>query len=93
MILISVFVTTKNEDRFQWVDGYKIQNGRMTGTNNGTPGTDANAIVKKQLQLMCFTTTAKQLYIHPGLRLRRSKYQLIGTADLTRAGTNLTGSW
>jgi Fe(3+) dicitrate transport protein len=29
-------------------DGYKIQNGVMNRTNNGTPGTDANAVVKAE---------------------------------------------
>jgi Fe(3+) dicitrate transport protein len=36
------------EDRFQWVDGYAIQNGVMNRTSNGTPGTDANKITKAE---------------------------------------------
>ena len=81
------------EDRFQWVDGYKIQNGVMNRTSNGTPGTDANAIVKAEavaahvlynLQVDNFTFT-------PGLRYEDIKVSSLnyGTADLNRAGTNL----
>jgi Fe(3+) dicitrate transport protein len=36
------------EDRFQWIDGYAIQNGVMNRTSNGTPGTDANSIIKAE---------------------------------------------
>jgi Fe(3+) dicitrate transport protein len=73
-------------------DGYKIQNGDMNRTNNGTPGTDANAIVKQEaVAAHVLQPTAKQLYIHSGLRLRSIKVSSLnyGT-DLTRAGTNLT---
>jgi Fe(3+) dicitrate transport protein len=65
----------------------------MNRTNNGTPGTDANAIVKqKQLQLMCLHNLQLNNFT-----FTRSTYEDIkvsslnyGTADLTRAGTNLT---
>lgn len=32
------------EDRYQWVDTYNIENGTMNLTNSGIPGTDANRI-------------------------------------------------
>jgi Fe(3+) dicitrate transport protein len=66
----------------------------MNRTNNGTPGTDANAIVKQEavaahvlynLQLNNFTFT--QVYALRSIKVSSLNY---GTADLTRAGTNLT---
>ncbi|MFT5254279.1 MAG: Fe(3+) dicitrate transport protein [Flavobacteriales bacterium] len=81
------------EDRFQWVDGYKIQNGVMNRTSNGTPGTDANAIVQAQavaahvlynLHFANFTFTPGLRY--EDIKLTSSNY---GSNDITRAGTNL----
>jgi len=31
-------------DRFQWVDGYRMQNGTLVLTSQGTPGTESNRI-------------------------------------------------
>jgi Fe(3+) dicitrate transport protein len=81
------------EDRFQWVDGYKIQNGVMNRTSNGTPGTDANAIVQAQAVAahVLYNLHFDNFTFTPGLRyedikLTSSNY---GSNDITRAGTNL----
>lgn len=81
------------EDRFQWVDGYKIQNSVMNRTSNGTPGTDANAIVEAQAVAahVLYNLHFDNFTFTPGLRyedikLTSSNY---GSNDITRAGTNL----
>lgn len=81
------------EDRFQWVDGYKIQNGVMNRTSNGTPGTDANAIVQAQAVAahVLYNLHFDNFTFTPGLRyedikLTSSNY---GSNDITRAGTSL----
>ena len=81
------------EDRFQWVDGYAIQNGVMNRTSNGTPGTDANAIVKAEAIAahILYNLTVNQFTFTPGLRYEDIKLNSLnyGTNDVNRAGTTL----
>jgi Fe(3+) dicitrate transport protein len=44
-ILILEFA--EDYDRFQWIDGHTIQTG-VNRTSSGTPGTDANSIIKAE---------------------------------------------
>lgn len=81
------------EDRFQWVDGYAIQNGKMNRTNNGTPGTDANAIVKAEAIAthILYNLSIDKFTFTPGIRYEDIKFNSFnyGTNDVIRAGTTL----
>jgi Fe(3+) dicitrate transport protein len=81
------------EDRFQWVDGYAIQNGVMNRTSNGTPGTDANAIVKAEAIAahILYNLSIDKFTFTPGIRYEDIKLNSLnyGTNDVIRAGTTL----
>ena len=81
------------EDRFQWIDGYDINNGEMTLSNQGTPGTNANRISSANAfsAFVMYKLKYNKLTITPGLRyenigLSRNDY---GKNDVYRTGTNL----
>jgi len=82
------------EDRFQWVDGYAILNGVMNRTSNGTPGTDANAIVKAEAFAahILYNLSIDKFTFTPGIRYEDIKLNSLnyGTNDVIRAGTILT---
>ena len=83
------------EDRFQWVDGYAINDsGIMSLTNAGTPGTDANRIsaAKALATFVMYKFKYRNLTLTPGIRyeniiLTRDDY---GQNDVTRTGINLS---
>ena len=81
------------EDRFQWVDGYAIQNGVMNRTSNGTPGTDANRITNAEAIAahVLYTITYNKFTFSPGIRYENINLESInyGTNDITRANTNI----
>lgn len=81
------------EDRFQWIDGYAIQNGVMNRTKDGTPGTDANKIVKAEAIAahILYNLTVDQFTFTPGIRYEDIKLTSLnyGSNDITRAGTSL----
>jgi len=81
------------EDRFQWVDNYDIENGIMSLTNAGIPGTESNRVssAKAFAGSILYKITYQNLTLTPGIRyenmsLKRDNY---GTNDVTRTGTNL----
>lgn len=84
------------EDRFQFEDGYRMENGSMILTDAGTPGTQANRIG---------SATALSVYLQdtihygnwtatPGLRYENIWFENrnYGSADLDRTGSNLSQS-
>ncbi|MFV8368760.1 TonB-dependent receptor family protein [Flavobacterium sp. LB2R40] len=81
------------EDRFQWVDGYAIQNGVMNRTSNGTPGTDANRITKAEAVAahILYTLTYDKFTFSPGIRYENINLESInyGSNDITRVGTSV----
>ncbi|MEQ9309564.1 MAG: TonB-dependent receptor [Balneolaceae bacterium] len=81
-------------DRFQWVDGYRMEDGTMILTSEGTPGTDSNRI-ESATALALFIQdkiTFKQWTFTPGLRYENIalKREDFGKSDSERAETNLT---
>ncbi|WP_191859127.1 TonB-dependent receptor family protein [Hanstruepera ponticola] len=82
------------EDRFQWVDNYRINNqGLMTLTSAGTPGTDANRVSAATAfaAYAMYKFRYNKLTVTPGLRyenivLTRDDY---GKNDVNRTGVNL----
>ncbi len=80
-------------DRFQWVDGYSMNDGAMILTSNGTPGTDSNRL--ESASAFAFfaqdvITTGKWKFT-PGIRfenitLKREDY---GKTDAARTGSDL----
>jgi Fe(3+) dicitrate transport protein len=91
--LILEFYHEDYEDRFQWIDGYAIQNGVMNRTSNGTPGTDANSIIKAEAIAahILYNLTVDKFTFTPGIRYEDIKLNSLnyGTNDVTRAGTTL----
>lgn len=81
------------EDRFQWVDGYAIQNGVMNRTSNGTPGTDANRITKAKAIAahVLYNLNINKFTFTPGIRYEDIKLNSLnyGTNDINRVGTSL----
>lgn len=82
------------EDRFQWVDAFKVEDGRMQLTQAGTPGTDSNRISAATAfsAFIQYKLTYNKLTITPGIRyenisLEREDY---GTNDISRTGENLS---
>lgn len=81
------------EDRFQWVDAYQMNNGVMDLNTAGTPGTDANRIsdARAFASYILYKIKFNNWSFTPGLRyenmsLGRRDY---GTGDLERTGSNL----
>jgi Fe(3+) dicitrate transport protein len=81
------------EDRFQWVDGYAMQNGVMNRTSNGTPGTDENRITKAEAIAahVLYTITYDKFTFSPGIRYENINLESInyGSNDISRAGTSV----
>ncbi|MBU2525010.1 MAG: TonB-dependent receptor [Bacteroidetes bacterium] len=82
------------EDRFQWVDAFKVEDGRMQLTQAGTPGTDANRVSAATAfsAFIQYKLTYDKLTITPGIRyenisLEREDY---GKNDTSRTGENLS---
>ena len=82
------------EDRFQWVDGYSINEGNMIRTTAGTPGTDANRISDATAfaSFALYKFKYKDLTRTPGLRyenitLGRTNF---GSNDVERIGAELS---
>lgn len=82
------------EDRFQYEDGYRMENGTMVLSSSGTPGTQANRIgsatalsiyLKDDIQLDRWTFT-------PGVRYENIWFsnKNYGSNDLERTGNNLS---
>lgn len=81
-------------DRFQWVDGFRMENGSMILTNSGTPGTDSNRL--ESAQALAFfiqdKITFKNWTITPGLRFENIKLKRedFGKTDVERTGTDIS---
>ncbi|WP_338407831.1 TonB-dependent receptor [uncultured Flavobacterium sp.] len=81
------------EDRYQWVDGYSIQNKFMNQTNNGIGGSDSNRIqsAKSIASHILYNLTFANFILTPGLRnenisITNKDY---GKLDSNRTGANL----
>ena len=81
------------EDRYQWVDGYAINNKFMNQTNNGIGGSDANRIqsAKSLATHLLYNITVQDFVFTPGLRnenisITNKDY---GKTDPNRTGANL----
>ena len=82
------------EDRFQWVDGYAIQNEEMIRTTVARKGSDANRISSASALAahVLYKWTLNDLTLTPGLRyenmtLKRKDY---GKNDSDRTGVDLS---
>ncbi|CAM4041951.1 TonB-dependent receptor family protein [Gillisia limnaea] len=81
------------EDRFQWVDAYNINNGIMNLTTAGTPGTDANRIsnAKALATFAMYRIKFNNWTFTPGIRYENITLaqEDFGKNDVTRSGTDL----
>ncbi|AZQ43843.1 TonB-dependent receptor family protein [Nonlabens ponticola] len=82
------------EDRFQWVDLYGIDNGALNRTTAGTPGTDANRVSDAQAIALhaLYTFNFNKLTLTPGLRYEDIKLSRnnFGSDDVNRTGSDLS---
>jgi Fe(3+) dicitrate transport protein len=85
---------TDQEDRYQHVDLFGVENDRLTVTSPGSPGTDANRIgdAKALAAHVLYKLDIGNLTLTPGLRyesieLTRDNY---GSADPERTGASLS---
>lgn len=81
-------------DRFQWVDGYSMQDGTMILTSEGTPGTESNRIESAYATALFIqdNITFSKWKVTPGLRfeniiLKRNDF---GNNDPDRTESDLT---
>lgn len=80
-----------DEDRFQWEDGYRMENGVMILTHPGTPGTQTNRLVEARATAAFVQNevTLGRLVLTPGVRWEQIDFtdRNWGASDLTRSGS------
>ncbi|WP_371815878.1 TonB-dependent receptor family protein [Flavobacterium sp. CS20] len=81
------------EDRFQWFDDFRMENGVMQLTSSGMPGTESNRISGADAVSahLLYKLKIDKLTLTPGLRYENVELtrENFGTSDVTREGTNL----
>ena len=83
-----------DEDRFQWLDNYAMDQGQLVLTTEGIPGTDANRI--SDARAFAAYTTYKFKYgnltLTPGLRYENMVLSRVdyGSSDPDRIGSDLS---
>lgn len=92
-LVTGIRVHKDNMDRFQWIDGYSINDGLLNLENAGIPGTESNRIetANAVAAYANYDLSIKNLVIRPGLRyenisIRRDNF---GNNDPERIGTVL----
>jgi Fe(3+) dicitrate transport protein len=87
---VGVRVHRDDEDRFQWEDGYRMENGSMVLTSEGTPGTQTNRVVTARAVAFFVQDEVElgPLTLTPGLRYETIDFEDVnwGAADLGRDG-------
>jgi len=82
------------EDRFQWEDGYAIQNGSMQMTSEGVKGAKGNRIASATAlaAYVLYKYKYKNWTLTPGVRLESIVLarEDFGSADANRTGNNLS---
>ncbi|MGM0933990.1 MAG: TonB-dependent receptor family protein [Bacteroidota bacterium] len=82
------------EDRFQWVDRYQMNEGQMDLTTEGTPGTDANRIsdAKAFAAHIMYKLKFNKWTFTPGVRYENITLGRIdyGKEDINRTGSDLS---
>ena len=80
------------EDRYQWVDGYAINNKAMNRTNAGVAGTDANRITSANAiaSHVLYNLSFDKFTLSPGIRYENIDLKSLdyGKSDVNRTGTN-----
>ena len=81
-------------DRFQWVDKYKMNEGRMLMTTRGTPGTESNRVetARAFAAYVQYRAVINKLTLIPGLRYENVTINRVdyGKSDPERQGTSVT---
>lgn len=82
------------EDRFQFEDGYRMEEGNMILTSKGVPGTQANRVGSATALAIYAqnTITYNQFTFTPGLRYENIWFENLnyGTNDLERIGSEIS---
>ena len=81
-------------DRFQWVDGYTMNSGRLDLADAGTPGTESNRIERAEAVAGFVQAEADwgRLTVTPGLRVEHVRLWRLdyGKSDVDRTGADLS---
>ncbi len=81
------------EDRFQWVDGFAVNNKVLNRTNAGIPGTDANRITSATAiaSHILYNLSYDKFTVSPGIRYENIDLKSLdyGKSDINRTGANL----
>jgi len=82
------------EDRFQWIDDYRLLNGSLVLENAGIPGTNANRISDARAfsSYALYKIKHKNLTLTPGIRYENITLgrENFGESDVERTGINLS---
>ncbi|MBX2845533.1 MAG: TonB-dependent receptor [Saprospiraceae bacterium] len=93
-LVLGVRYHTDQMDRFQWVDGYSINDSVMRLEHAGVQGTESNRLENAQAfsAYANYDVTFNQLTISPGVRYEdvTVERENFGTADPERIGTDLS---
>ena len=83
-----------DEDRFQWIDDYTVNNGDLQLVNAGTPGSNANRIssAKAFASSITYRLKVNNWTFTPGIRYENIalKRENFGSNDSLRTGVNLS---
>ena len=94
LVEVGLRVHADEMDRFQWVDGFVMEDGAMTLVSEGTPGTDSNRLeqadavatfAQAEVNVGRFTVTPGIRYEH--ITLRREDF---GKTDPERSGADIS---
>ena len=81
------------EDRYQWVDGYAVNNKAMNRTNTGVPGTDSNRITSANAiaSHILYNLSYDKFTFSPGVRYENIDLKSLdyGKSDIERTGKNI----
>lgn len=82
------------EDRFQYEDAYRMENGRMILTTPGTPGEQANRVgsAKALSVFLQDKIETGNFILTPGIRYENIRFENrnYGSSDLSRTGSDLS---
>lgn len=83
-------------DRYQYVDKWRMQDGRMLQTTSGVPGTESNRLLKADAIAAhaLYDVDFGKLALHPGVRFEHIVFQQddFGKNDPARSGTALVAT-
>ena len=94
LIELGLRIHADGMDRFQWVDGYRLEEGTMTLARSGTPGSDSNRLERARAVASFVQADVDwgRFSITPGLRFEHVRLSRddFGREDPERTGVELS---